>query len=273
MIKWRSAMELVDTHAHLDCAQYGGRLEDVLDRARSRGVAQVICIGASPASAGKAVEIAERFPGVFGVVGIDPHTCGEASDADFDRLAEIIRHERVVGIGEIGLDYYHDRHPRPVQRDVFARQLALAAELGMPVSIHTREAREDTCSILREYAPSLPGGVMHCFSGDRYFAEFCLGLGFYISAAGPLTYPRSEGLRAVFSVLPEERILLETDAPYLAPQPYRGRTNEPAYLVHTAEAVAAARFVDIEKLARSTTENARRLFGLPADDLLKEGDE
>jgi len=264
-------MHWVDTHVHLDCKQYEGRVDEVLARAADAGVLQLLCVGTGLSSARRAVEIAESHAGVFAVVGFDPHNCGEVADSDFDELISLARRERVVAIGEIGLDYYHDSHPRPVQRGVFARQLGLAAAAGMPVCIHTRDAAEDTRAILREgVGPA--GGVMHCFSGDGGFAEFCLGLGMYLSAAGPVTYPKADALREVFRGVPAERLLLETDSPYLTPQVLRGRTNEPAYLVHTAEVLARVRGMDPLELAETTTANAGRLFGLPAADLLRAKD-
>jgi TatD DNase family protein len=257
----------VDSHAHIDGEQFDADRGEVVERARSAGVRAILNVGTGDPHAGdmeRAVAVAESFEGVYAAVGVHPHDAKLYDEAAERRLLGLIGRGRpVVAWGEIGLDYHYDHSPREVQREVFSRQLALARETGVPVIIHSREADEETAEILRDvYAGAPRGGVMHCFGGGPALAEAALEIGFYISFAGNVTFKKAEGLREVARTVPLERLLVETDCPYLAPVPLRGRRNEPAYVVETARFLAALRGVEPEELGRVTSENFSRLFGV-----------
>lgn len=252
---------LTDTHCHLDDPRFDADRPAVLERARAAGVTRVITIGYDLSSSKSGVEMAGSLPGVFAAVGVHPHDAAGVPPDYVESLRRLAAQPRVVAIGEIGLDFYRDLSPRPVQREVFAAQLRLAREAGLPVVIHCREAYDEVYDILRSEATGLTG-VMHCFSGNWEEARRFLAFGFYISIAGPVTFPQSSKLLAVARQVPFDRLLLETDAPYLTPIPYRGKRNEPAYLVHTARKVAEIREISLEEVTAATTENASRLFGL-----------
>jgi TatD DNase family protein len=256
------AAELTDTHCHLDDERYETDRAAVVARARAAGVTRLVTVGYDLASSRRAVELAAALPGVYAVVGVHPHDAAGVPPDYLEELRQLARAPRVVAIGEIGLDFYRDLSPRPVQREVFVAQLYLARELGLPVVIHCREALGEVYAILRREAVGL-SGVMHCFSGSWEEAKRFLALGFYLSIAGPVTFAGARRPVEVARQVPLERLLLETDAPYLTPEPHRGKRNEPAYLVPTAQKVAAIRGICIEELAAATTANAARLFGLP----------
>ena len=245
---------MIDTHAHLDaCAEPADVL---IDRARAAGVTRIVCVGTQPASWRETLAIAERNEGVFAALGIHPH---EAADGDVAELREALVHPKAVAVGETGLDYYRDYAPRDVQRRLFEAQLGLAAELGKPVVIHTRAAESETASALAGFDGTV---VMHCFSSAPLL-EPALEHGWYVSFAGNVTYKNAHDLRAAAYAVPSERLLAETDSPYLAPEPRRGRPNEPANVVHTIAALAHARNEDAEEVARQIDANAARCFGLP----------
>ncbi|MDI6906868.1 MAG: TatD family hydrolase [Thermoanaerobacterales bacterium] len=250
---------LTDTHAHLDDKKFAPDLHEVVRRAQEAGVTTILTVASGLSSASASVALAERFPFIWAAVGVHPHEAAAAPKDYLSRVADLARHPKVVAVGEIGLDYHYDFSPRPVQREVFQAQMELAHELGRPVIVHSREAGEDTLAILREAGHGR--GVMHCFSGDRAMAGECLDLGYHISFAGVITFPRSEALRQVAASVPLDRLLVETDCPYLAPVPKRGRRNEPAFVVYTARAVAELRGMTLDELAARTTANARALFG------------
>jgi TatD DNase family protein len=256
---------LIDTHTHLFDDRFRHDLPAVLDRAAAAGVERVICLGIDLASSLQSVEIANQYPLVVAAVGIQPNHAAEAAPGDWDAIVKLAEREpRVVAIGETGLDRYWDRTPLAVQEDYFARHIELARALNKPFVIHCREAEADVVNMLRRYAPQGPlRAVMHSFSGDRTTAKVCLDLGLYISFAGMVTYPTAQNLREVAKDVPLERLLVETDCPYLAPQPVRGKRNEPAYVVHTATLLAQVKNVRLQDLEEQTTRNARELFGLP----------
>jgi TatD DNase family protein len=261
---------LIDTHAHLDFHQFDRDRDAVLRRARQAGVGAIITIGTDVATSRAAVELAARYEGVFATVGMHPH---DARALDGDALAtlrELGRRPKVVAIGEIGLDFYRDRSPRDVQRRAFRAQLAWAAALGKPVVVHDRDAHDDVMSILIDWAAGLSttplagcAGVLHTFSGDLSMAQRALAAGFYISVSGPVTYKNARHLPDVVRAVPLDRLLVETDCPFLAPEPHRGQRNEPAYVSFVAGRVADLKGVPVDHVARATTENARRLFQLP----------
>jgi len=250
-------MALADSHAHLDDPRFEGDLDATVSRAREAGVERILTVGTDPASSRRAREIAERFPEVYFAPGIHPHEADRFRSVE--ELRELASHPRAVALGETGLDYAKKRASVENQQELFVRHLELAGELGKPVVIHCREAYGDLCAILRPHLPLR--GVIHCFSGDYGDVEFCLAYGFYMSVAGPVTYPNAEEFREVVRGIPLDRLLLETDAPYLAPQPHRGGRNEPAFVRHTAEAVAALLDRPPEEIAEAASRNARDLFG------------
>jgi len=238
--------------------------EQVLSRARSAGIGRILTVGTTLRDCRKAVALAEKNPDVFAAVGIHPHGAGRIRPADYDELKRLCGHSKVVAWGEIGLDFFRDLSPRKIQMYRFEEQLDIAGEMKLPVIIHDREAHTQVLSIL-EKNPDVRKGVFHCFSGDYEMAKKCLDLGFYLSIPGTVTYPKSERLREVVKKAPLDCLLIETDAPYLTPQPHRGKRNEPAYVAITAEAVASIRGLTPEEIGRRTSENAARLFSLPSD--------
>lgn len=255
-------MTLVDSHCHLDDRQFDPDREEVIRRALEAGVGCMLAIGTGegPPDLEAAIRLAEAFPQVWATVGVHPHDARKATPDTWRRMRELLSHPKVVAVGEIGLDYYYDNSPRQTQRAVFLTQLELAAEARKPVIIHTREAWEDTLSLLRtHWAPSGLGGVFHCFSGGPAEARQALELGFCLGFGGILTFPKAEAVRDAARAVPSDRILLETDAPYLAPVPHRGKRNEPAFVLETARTVAAVRGEPLEILAAATTHNFERL--------------
>jgi TatD DNase family protein len=255
---------LVDTHAHVQISQFDGDRAAVLAGALADGVRQIIVPGVDVATSRSAVALATSFPGrVIAAVGTHPHDATTLDTAALEDQRALARAPGVVAIGEIGLDFYRDRSPRDVQRQAFVTQLALAREIGLPVILHNRESAADLIELLRVHAQGVTG-VFHCFSGDRALARQALDLGFWLSFAGPLTFPNSVELADVATWAPLDRILVETDSPYLAPQPVRGRRNEPRHVVHTARRLAELRGLPLADLADATTRNATALFRLPA---------
>lgn len=252
---------MIDSHCHLDSKIYHGQIDDLLSEARSAGVHTVVNIGVDIPSSEISVTLAEKYEMLYATVGIHPHDATTLNDQTLARLRDLAEHRKVVAIGEIGLDYYRDMSPRPVQREAFQRQLELAVELQMPVVIHTREAFEDTISIVRDFAPRLPGGVFHCFPGDTAQAERVFELGFVISVGGVITYNKA-GMARVASDVPLDKIMLETDAPYLTPVPHRGTTNRPALVTIVAKKLAELRGISLAEIERATDRNTRKLYRL-----------
>jgi TatD DNase family protein len=251
---------LFDTHAHLHFPEFDGDRAEMLTRARAAGVRWMVNIGTDLETSWQAVGIAEVDSDIYASVGVHPHDAAEADEGVFKTLEELARRPKVAAIGETGLDYYRNLSPRDVQAKVFRRQLTLARVVGKPVIIHCREAHDDLLTILREERAHEIGGVMHCFSGHVQFAEASLDLGFYISIAGPVTYPNARKLPEVIKAVPEDRLVIETDCPFLPPQPYRGKRNEPAYLPITAQRVAEIKGRPVGELGELMSQNALRLF-------------
>ena len=260
----------IDSHAHLEMEEFDGDREAVLARAAAAGLTAIITVGTTIPDCEKAVALARLHPQVYAAVGIHPHEVKGIDAGTYDALRVFAQQEKVVAIGEVGLDFFHDLSPRQVQLRRFTEQLDLALELDLPVIVHDREAHAETLRILQQRKGGLRG-VLHCFSGDEAMARECLDLGFYLSIAGPVTYRKSEQLRAVARAIPAERILIETDAPYLSPQPWRGKRNEPAYVVETARCLAEIRGMAAGELERLTEENARQLFDLGRKNRLDSG--
>ena len=253
---------LVDTHAHLDDSQFRDDLDEVLTRAQHTGVAQILTVGTDVACSHAAVALADRYPPVFAAVGIHPNSLDGVDDAAWDAIGTLVTHPKVVAIGETGLDLYRRRTPLGLQNEWLRRHIELSCRSGLPLVIHCRQAEDEMLAALTDAGDSLHG-VMHCFSGGMHTMQTCVDLGLHISIAGPVTFPKSHALREVAAAVPIDRLLVETDCPYLAPQPRRGRRNEPGSVRYTADAVAQARTVAPEALAAATTANARRLFALP----------
>ena len=256
---------LVDSHCHLDFDDFGAELDQVVERARGAGVCTMVTICTRLTSFDRVRAIAERYPHVWCSVGIHPHEAASEPDAETARLVELARHPKVVGIGEAGLDYYYDHSPRERQKEVFRRHIEAARLSGLPLIVHSRDADEDTVALLEEGAAKGGlTGVIHCFSSTAFLAERALAIGFYISLSGIVTFRNAESLRVIARGVPDDRLLVETDAPYLAPVPHRGMRNEPAFVVHTAGLVAGLRGAETEAFARMTTANFHRLFSKAA---------
>jgi TatD DNase family protein len=255
---------LIDTHCHLDAKYFPDGPDTPIERARAAGVGAfvVIGVGATLEPARQAVALAARRPDCYAAVGVHPHNAAVLDDAMFAELAELAAAPRVVAVGEIGLDYHYMRSPREVQHAVFRRLIGLARELRKPIVIHTREAPADTIAILTEEGARDVGGIIHCFSEDRPFAERALALDFDLSFSGIVTFKTARAIQDVAAWAPADRILVETDSPYLAPIPFRGKPCEPAYVVHTALRVAELRGEPFQELAARTSENARRRLRL-----------
>ena len=245
---------MIDTHAHLDAHD----ADEVLERARRAGVDRVVAVATTVAGAHETLAVADRHDGVYACLGIHPHEAGGREADGVQELCLLLAHERAVAVGETGLDYYRDYAPRAAQRRLFERQLAVARDLAKPVVVHTRAADDDTLAVLDGFDGDV---VLHCFSSPALLAP-ALERGYYVSFAGNVTYPRAEELRDAARRAPAERLLAETDSPYLAPQPVRGRRNEPANVVHTVAALAAARGEDADELAARIDANATAAFGL-----------
>jgi TatD DNase family protein len=252
---------LVDSHCHLDFPEFAAELPDVVARAKAAGVGVCVSIGTKLSRFADVAAIAARFADVYCTVGSHPHEAAQEPLADSAPLLALARQPKVVGIGETGLDYYYEHSPRAQQRANFRAHIAAARKLGLPLVVHTREAEDDTIAILtEEMGQGAFTALIHCFTGTQRLADAALDLGFFISASGIATFKKSEALRDVFRRVPLDRLLVETDAPYLAPVPHRGRRNEPAFVLHTAAMLAELKGVSAEELARATSDNFFGLF-------------
>ena len=262
----QSGSMLVDTHAHLTMAELADDIPGVLARASSAGVEAIVCVGIDLKSSREACVMARRHPLVRATVGVHPNDCSDLDSHWLDDLRSLASAQDVVAIGEIGLDYYRQRTGHDLQQEVFRKQLDLAAELDMPVVVHNRDADEDVASILRDWSSSLadghPRGVLHCFSGDRGLLDAVISAGFHVSFGGPITYSNGKKAAEMAAAAPWNRLLLETDSPYLAPHPYRGKRNEPALVRLIAERLADLKGETVAKTIEITGRNAARLFGL-----------
>ena len=253
-------VRLVDSHAHIHFSQFEIDRGAVLARALDAGLVAILDVGTDLRTSRAAVALAEQYDFIYAAVGVHPHNAAAFTSDILNELRLLAKHPKVLAIGEIGLDYYRDLSPRDLQRSAFCDQLVLAEDLGLPVIIHSRDAHEDALTILAE---SGGHGVLHSYAAGLAHLDDVLAMGFSVGISGPVTFRRSQELRDVAAAVPLDRLLIETDCPYLTPEPYRGRRNEPAYVLHTAEAVAAARHQSLEALGQATTENACSLFGIP----------
>lgn len=252
-------MTLADTHCHLDDKQFDADREGTIERARAAGVERMMAIGTGngPPDLEAGIRLADRYPFIYATIGVHPHDAAKATPATWTRLIELARHPKVLAVGEIGLDYHYDFSPRDAQREAFATQLGIARDAGKPIVIHTREAWDDTLAILRESWTG--GGIMHCFTGDERQARQALQLGLHLGFGGVLTFPKAEAVRQAARITPPERLLVETDCPYLAPVPHRGKRNEPAFIVETVKRLAEVRGVTPGEIAALTSQNFARL--------------
>ena len=253
---------LIDTHVHLNAQQYDEDLEEVIARARENGLEKMVVIGCDRKSIERTMELIEAYDDIYGVIGWHPVDAIDCTDEDLQWIEELSAHEKIVGIGETGLDYHWDKSPKDVQKNLFRRQLALAKLVGLPIIIHNRESTEDCMEILKEENAHEIGGIMHAFSADEKTADEIIAMNFYVSLGGPVTFKNAKLPKDIAVHVPLDRLLVETDAPYLTPHPFRGKRNEPAHVKLVAEKIAELRGMSYEDLASATTENAKRLYNI-----------
>ncbi len=255
---------MIDSHCHLDSERFVEDQAAVIERAFAAGVERMMTIGTGdgPPDIEGAVRIADRYEKIYATVGVHPHDASKYDDGVGVRLAELLKHPKVLAMGEIGLDYHYDHSPREVQQAAFVEQMRIAGDARMPIVIHTREAWDDTFALIeKHWKPTGLGGIMHCFSGGLVEAQRSLDLGFHLSFAGIVTFPKSLDIQAAAKLCPEDRMLIETDAPFLAPAPHRGKRNEPAFVAFTAAKLAELRGVGVQQIVQTTTENFLKLVG------------
>ncbi|MGS2780273.1 TatD family hydrolase [Robertmurraya sp. GLU-23] len=253
---------LFDTHVHLNAEQFSEDLNEVIDRARLEGVQNMVVVGFDRPTILKAMELIEEYDFIYASIGWHPVDAIDMRDEDLVWIEELAKHPKVVAIGEMGLDYYWDKSPKDVQQDVFRKQIQLAKKLKLPIVIHNREATADIVTILKEEKAAEVGGIMHCFSGSVEVAKECVEMNFYISLGGPVTFKNAKKPKEVAQEIPLNKLLIETDCPYLAPHPYRGKRNEPSYVKLVAEQIAELKGLSYEEVSQVTTENAKILFGI-----------
>ncbi len=253
---------LIDTHTHLNADQFEEDINDVIARAKDNGVETMVVVGFDRPTIKKAMELAEEHDFIYAVVGWHPVDAIDMTDDDLAWIEKLSSHPKVVGIGEMGLDYYWDKSPKDIQKEVFRKQIRLAKRVKLPIVIHNREATADIVEILSEEDAAEVGGIMHCFSGSVETAKKCVEMNFLISLGGPVTFKNAKKPKEVAAEVPLEKLLVETDCPYLAPHPYRGKRNEPAHVRLVAEEIARIKEIPFEQVANVTTENAKRIFGI-----------
>lgn len=255
-------MQLFDTHTHLNVEKFKGEEEELVQRALDHHVTRMAVVGFDTQTIQKALELSEQYEGIYSIIGWHPTEAGSYSDEVEEKLREQLTLPKVVAMGEMGLDYYWMNDPKSVQQDVFRRQIRVAKDLNLPISIHNRDATEDTYKVLKEEGIEEIGGIMHSFNVDTYWMEKFLDLGMHISLSGVVTFKNAPEVKEVGEAVPFDKLLIETDAPYLSPSPNRGKRNEPSYVRFVAEEVARLRGVTVEEVAKQTTENALKVFGL-----------
>jgi TatD DNase family protein len=253
---------LIDSHAHLEMPEFRKDLEEVLQRAKRAGVEYIFTVGTERKDWKRALEIAQSHPFVYAILGVHPHNAKEIDEKTYPILKDLCKHEKVRAYGEIGLDFFRNHSPREVQLKRFHEQIALAKELNLPIVVHDREAHRETRKILKSEQAGENGGIIHCFSGDEEMAKACIDMGFYISIPGSITYKNAGPFHDLVKRLPLDFILIETDAPFLTPVPFRGQRNEPSYVRYTAERIAKIKKIPFEKVAEATTQNALKVFRL-----------
>lgn len=255
-------MNFIDTHVHLNADQYDEDLQDVITRAREKAVQKMVVIGFDTKTIKRAISIAEADPDIYAVVGWHPVDAVDCTEQDLEWIEELAKHEKVVGIGETGLDYYWDKSPKEVQQEIFRKQIRLAQRVDLPLIIHNRDATGDVIRILEEEEAHLTGGIMHCFGGSVETARRAIDMNFMISLGGPVTFKNAKTPKEVAKEIALEHLLIETDAPYLAPHPFRGKRNEPSYVPLVAEEIARLKEIPVEQVAEVTTKNAEKFFGI-----------
>ncbi|WP_282174171.1 TatD family hydrolase [Cytobacillus firmus] len=251
-----------DTHAHLNAEQYNEDLQEVIDRALSEGISNIVVVGFDRPTIEKAMELTEKYEFIYASVGWHPVDAIDMTEEDLLWIEELSSHPKVVALGEMGLDYYWDKSPKDIQKEVFRKQIRLAKKVKLPIVIHNRDATADIVEILKEEGAGAVGGIMHCFSGSPEIAQECVNMNFYISLGGPVTFKNAKKPKEVADVIPLEKLLIETDCPYLTPHPHRGKRNEPSYVKLVAEQIAEIKGLSTEEVAQATTENAKKLFGI-----------
>jgi len=253
---------LIDSHAHLDMKQFDSDRDQVIDRALSADVRRIITVGVDIKSSRNAVKLTTHYPFIFATIGIHPHHADNANKNDLEQIPLIAKQDKIIAIGEIGLDFFRNRSARQNQIEVFTQQLAISISLGLPVVIHDREAHTETLNILSSFKRNGLQGMIHCFSGDYNLAKTFIDMGYYISIPGTVTFNNASQTQDVARRIPLNRLLLETDAPFLSPTPYRGKRNEPSYIIHTAQKIAKLRDVSFEEISHQTSKNVCQLFNL-----------
>ncbi|MEK4197821.1 TatD family hydrolase [Cytobacillus sp. FSL K6-0265] len=253
---------LFDTHVHLNAEQYDEDLEEVIMRAREAGVEKMVVVGFDRPTIERAMELIEQYDFLYASIGWHPVDAIDMTEEDLIWIEELSKHPKVVAIGEMGLDYHWDKSPKDVQKDVFRQQIQLAKKVKLPIIIHNREATADIVEILKEENAAEVGGIMHCFSGSPETAKECIDMNFYISLGGPVTFKNARKPKEVAAEIPLEKLLIETDCPYLAPHPFRGKRNEPSYVKLVCEQIAEIKNIPVEEVAAITTENAKKLFAI-----------
>ncbi|MBB6177755.1 TatD DNase family protein [Anoxybacillus tengchongensis] len=253
---------LFDTHAHLNATQFNEDVEQVIERARAEGVSHIVVVGFDRPTIQRAIKLAEQYSFIYAAVGWHPVDAIHMTDEDLTMIERLASHPKVVALGEMGLDYYWDQSPKEVQKEVFRKQIRLAKKVKLPIIIHNRDATADIVHILQEEHAEEVGGVMHCFSGSIEVARQCIDMNFYISFGGPVTFKNAKKPKEVAKEIPLNRLLIETDCPYLTPHPFRGKRNEPSYVKYVAEAIAELKGLSFEEVAQKTSDNAKRLFGI-----------
>lgn len=251
-----------DTHAHLNAEQYNEDLQEVIDRALSEGISNIVVVGFDRPTIEKAMELTEKYGFIYASVGWHPVDAIDMTEKDLLWIEELSSHPKVVALGEMGLDYYWDKSPKDIQKEVFRKQIRLAKKVKLPIVIHNRDATADIVEILKEEGAGEVGGIMHCFSGSPEIAQECVDMNFYISLGGPVTFKNAKKPKEVADVIPLDKLLIETDCPYLTPHPHRGKRNEPSYVKLVAEQIAEIKGLSTEEVAQATTENAKKLFGI-----------
>ncbi|MFD6438277.1 TatD family hydrolase [Peribacillus sp. NPDC060186] len=253
---------LFDTHVHVNAEQFNEDLEEVIERAQEAGVNNMVVVGFDRPTITRAMELIETYDFMYAAVGWHPVDAIDMTEEDLKWIEELSSHPKVVAIGEMGLDYHWDKSPKDIQMEVFRKQIRLAKKVGLPIIIHNREATADIVNILKEEEASEVGGIMHCFSGSAETAMKCIDMNFYISLGGPVTFKNAKKPKEVAASVPLDRLLIETDCPYLAPHPYRGKRNEPSYVKLVAEQIAEIKQLSVEEVSQATTDNAKKLFGI-----------
>ncbi|MGG0593021.1 TatD family hydrolase [Priestia megaterium] len=253
---------LFDTHVHLNAEKYEDDLQEVINRALEKGVQNMVVVGFDEPTIKKAIQIAETYEFIYASVGWHPVDAIDMTDEHLAWIEELAQHPKVVALGEMGLDYHWDKSPKEVQKDVFRRQIRLARKVNLPIIIHNRDATEDVVTILKEEHVEEVGGIMHCFTGSIEVAKQCMDMNMYISFGGPVTFKNAKKPKEVATELPLDKLLIETDCPYLTPHPFRGKRNEPGYVSYVAEQIAELKGITYEELADITTANAKKLFGI-----------